>query len=750
MPPTSELAIANSRSTLAEEIRCVTDATDAATYASILRKCCVEKSLEQARLAHSKLRKSEHRDSRFIQNLLVEMYGKCGSTQDASLVFESMRERNVVSWNVMVSAMAKNKQHAQAIEVFRRMLLDGTRPHKVTYLSALDACSGLSVDIGRQIHRLINESGCDQDLAVANSVINMYGRCGGIDDAKIVFSSMEVRDVVSWNSFLSAYARNGYSIRVLGLFEEMDVKPDKVTYLAVLDACATMAALQRGKEIHHRIAVEDEQLLSDTMLGNSLLNMYGKCHSVDDAAKVFESMDGRRRVVTWTGMISVYAQNSHGWDALRLFREMDQEGVKANVVTFVTILDACADVGALEKGRELHARIVQAGLSSSVILGNSVMNMYTKCGSLEDARSLFEILLHDNVVAWNTLMTMFVKHEKFSDVLHLLCKMDNEGLRPDEITYLNVVSSLETPNTPLFERVFARIVSDGLESNLFVGHALVSLHCRSGNLEQARKIFDLVERRGVVAWTAMLCGYAERGLGREALHLLREMDLEGIKPDSVTFIGAVDACASLPCLTRGRNIHQRIERIYGSQLDTNLGNALVNMYGKCGNLVLARGTFQLMRKDLVSWNAMIAAYAHNGHGSETVELLLELSLEGIEPDHITLLGVIFGCGNAGLLEDGLEYLTRMYDDYGLIPQMNHYGCMVDLLGKAGWLEQAKTLIDHMPVQADAIAWQALLGACNTHGEVKLGSRVATQVVEMAPRGTSTYVLLSNIYSGVRK
>ncbi|EFJ09086.1 hypothetical protein SELMODRAFT_130540 [Selaginella moellendorffii] len=261
-------------------------------------------------------------------------------------------------------------------------------------------------------------------------------------------------------------------------------------------------------------------------------------------------MDGRRRVVTWTGMISVYAQNSHGWDALRLFREMDQEGVKANVVTFVTILDACADVGALEKGRELHARIVQAGLSSSVILGNSVMNMYTKCGSLEDART--------------------------------------------------------------------------------------------------------------------------------------------------------------------------------------------------------RGTFQLMRKDLVSWNAMIAAYAHNGHGSETVELLLELSLEGIEPDHITLLGVIFGCGNAGLLEDGLEYLTRMYDDYGLIPQMNHYGCMVDLLGKAGWLEQAKTLIDHMPVQADAIAWQALLGACNTHGEVKLGSRVATQVVEMAPRGTSTYVLLSNIYSGVRK
>ncbi|XP_024516777.1 pentatricopeptide repeat-containing protein At2g13600 [Selaginella moellendorffii] len=328
----------------------------------------------------------------------------------------------------------------------------------------------------------------------------------------MVFSSMEVRDVVSWNSFLSAYARNGYSIRVLGLFEEMDVKPDKVTYLAVLDACATMAALQRGKEIHHRIAVEDEQLLSDTMLGNSLLNMYGKCQSVDDAAKLFESIHGRRSVVTWTGMISIYAQNSHGWDALRL------------------------------KGPRIARSDRPSWALEQRDPGDSVMNMYTKCGSLEDARSL----------------------------------------RPDEITYLNVVTSLETPNTPLLDRVFARIVSNGLESNPFVGHALVSLHCRSGNLEQARKIFDLVERRRVVAWTAMLV-------------------------------------------------------------------------------------------------------CHNGHGSETVELLLELSLEGIEPDHITLLGVIFGCGNAGLLEDGLEYLTRICDDYGLIPQMNHYGCMVDLLGKAGWL-----------------------------------------------------------------
>ncbi|XP_024536942.1 pentatricopeptide repeat-containing protein At4g14820-like [Selaginella moellendorffii] len=250
------------------------------------------------------------------------------------------------------------------------------------------------------------------------------------------------------------------------------------------------------------------------------------------------------------------------------------------------------------------------------------------------------------------------------------------------------------------------IASSSSPKPRFIQNLVVEIYGKCGSTQDASLVFESMRERNVVSWNAMVSAMAKNKQHAQAIEvfrrmllghavwicrertrersspLLREMDLEGIKPDSVTFIGAVDACASLPCLTRGRNIHQRIERIYGSQLDTNLGNALVNMYGKCGNLVLARETFQSVKKDLVPWNAMIA---HNGHGSETVELLLELSLEGIEPDHVTSLRVIFGCGNAGLLEDGLEYLTRMCDDYGLIPQMNHYGCMVDLLGKAGWL-----------------------------------------------------------------
>ncbi|EFJ35167.1 hypothetical protein SELMODRAFT_80365 [Selaginella moellendorffii] len=296
-------------------------------------------------------------------------------------------------------------------------------------------------------------------------------------------------------------------------------------------------------------------------------------------------------------------------------------------------------------------------------------------------------------------------------------------------------------------KIHARLSSSGIQSD-FSASALVNMYSRAGSLEEARDAFRSRKNRNAICWTAMLAAYAQHGHNHDALRLYKEMDLEGLRPDDVTHAAVLGACACLGALAEGRRVHRRILSTRSSSgLDVVLGTATVNMYAKCGRVDEAKLAFDgISDKSVFCWTAMVGAYARNGHGEKAVELFREMvESSRTLPNDVTFTTVLNACSHAGLVDEGKYFFALMDKVYGIAPSGEHYGCMIDLLGRAGRLEEAERMITGMPFPADKISWETLLGACKLHGDIGRGARVAEQALRMDPENAANYVILSDLY-----
>eukprot|EP01018_Ginkgo_biloba_P008630 Gb_28771 [translate_table: standard] len=407
---------------------------------------------------------------------------------------------------------------------------------------------------------------------------------------------------------------------------------------------------------------------------------YAQNGHVNEALKLFQQMP-ERDVVSWTTMIAGYAQNGYFDKALNHFRRMQLTGVETNSDTFTSVLPACANLVSLHYGKEVHENIIRSGFQSDVFVGSAIVDMYAKCGKIDDARHVFDKMPERNVVTWNALIAGYAQDARFDMALELFQKM------------------------PI---------------------------------------------RNVVSWTAMIAGYAQGGHSGEALGFFREMQLTRVTPDSDTFASVLPACANLVILHAGKEVHENIIRS-GFQSDIFVGNALVDMYAKCGSIENARQVFDKMpRQDVISWTAMIVGYAMHGHGKEALQLFKQMQQSGTKPDNVTFVGVLSACCHAGLVDDGYQFFGVMSRDYHIAPAMEHYCCMVDLLGRAGHLDEAQDFINKMPIEPNAAVWGSLLGSCRVHTNIELGKCVAEHLFELDPNNPAHYVTLSNIYATAGK
>eukprot|EP01018_Ginkgo_biloba_P001657 Gb_20195 [translate_table: standard] len=582
---------------------------DSSAYDSLLQGCLDNKNLPEAKLVHAHMIQTgfKCRDIS-LGNKLVTMYAKCGNMVDADGVFNQMPERDVVSWTAMIVACARHGYSEEALALFRQMQRTGIQPNGFTFAGVLPACANLeSLEQGMEIHQGIMKFGFQSNVFVENALVNMYAKCGCIKNARHVFDKMPQRDVVSWTSMIAGYAQNGLVDEALKLFQKMP-EQNMVSWTTMIVAFA-----QDGR--------------------------------VDEALELFCKMS-EQDVVSWTAMIAGYAQNGHGEKALKLFRQMKLAGVKANAKTFASVLPACANLADLELGMEIHEEINRSGFQSDIFVQSALVDMYAKCGRIENACDLFE-----------------------------------------------------------------------------------KMH-----------------QRNVVSWTAMIGGYAQNGRSGEALQLFQQMQLLGVKPNAKTFVSVLPACANLAALEQGKEIHEEIIR-YGFETHVFVGNGLVNMYAKCGCIEYARRVFdKINQRNVVSWNAMIAGYALHGHGEEALKLFEQMQCTGTSPNHVTLVCVLSACCHAGLVDEGRKHFNCMSQHYHVIPALEHYGCMVDLLGRAGHLYEALDFIEKMPMKPDANVWRSLLGACRVHNNIELGEHVAKHLFELDPKNATTYVLLSNMYA----
>lgn len=415
---------------------------------------------------------------------------------------------------------------------------------------------------------------------------------------------------------------------------------------------------------------------------------------------------------------------------------------------FITSLLSCKNVFQI---RQVHAQIASNGTFRNLPIANKLLFTYTQHGGLEDARELFDEMSERDSYSWSVIIGGYAKVKDFTSCFCLFREFFRCGMLLDNYTLPIVIRACRDLKELQFGRVIhSATLKCGLDYDHFVCASLVDMYAKCKVLEDARQLFDKMPKRDLVTWTVMIGALAECRCAVESLGLFDRMRDEGIVPDKVALVTVVYACAKLGAMNKARGIHDYINGTKFS-LDVILGTSMIDMYAKCGSVDSAREIFDRMQvKNVITWSAMIAAYGYHGQGAKALELFPMMLSSSILPNRITFVSLLYACSHAGLIEEGQRFFSSMWDEYGVRPDVKHYTCMVDLLGRAGRLDEALGLIESMRVEKDEGLWGALLGACRIHRRLDLAERVARSLLELQPQNPGHYVLLSNIYANAGK
>lgn len=432
--------------------------------------------------------------------------------------------------------------------------------------------------------------------------------------------------------------------------------------------------------------------------------------------------------------------------AMEALDSMQKHKLWADSITYSELIKCCIDHCAVKEGKRVHQYLFSNGYEPKTFLINTLLNMYVKFKLLDEAQALFDQMPEKNVISWTTMIAAYSNTELYLKAFQMLILMIRDGVRPNMYTYSSVLRSCKELTN--LTQLHCCIIKVGLESDVFVKSALIDVYSKLGEMEGALYIFNEMVTRDPVVWNTIIGGFAQNSNGDEALNLFIRMKRLGFWADQSTLTSVLRACTSLALLELGRQIHVHVIKF---DRDLVLNNALLDMYCKCGSLKDANCTFtRMVEKDVISWSTMIIGFAQNGYSKKSLDLFEEMKASGLEPNYITLLGVLFACSHAGLVEAGQHYFESMKMLYGINPGREHYGCMIDLLGRAGKLKEAMKLIHEMTSEPDAVTWRTLLSACKVHRDMDLAEYAAKQILKLDSHDAGTYILLSNIYANTQR
>nr|AYM00561.1 pentatricopeptide repeat protein [Salvia miltiorrhiza] len=620
-------------------------------------------------------------------------------------------------------------------------------PHVYKHPAAilLELCA--SVKELHQFLPLIIKNGLYNEHLFQTKLVSLFCKFGSMTDAAKVFDSIQTKVDPLYHTLLKGYAHHSNLDGAFNFFARMKhdaVEPVIYNYSYLLKACADNFDSRRGREIHAQLVLSG--LSANLYAMTSLMNLYAKCGAVQDACKMFERMPVRD-LVCWNTVIAGFAQNGMPKKALDLVVRMQEEGHSPDLVTVVSILPAIADLGDLRIGRSIHACVFRRGLESYVNVATALLGMYAKCGPIGTARSIFDSMSSRTVVSWNSMIDAYAQSGDSEEALHLFQKMQDAGLKPSNVTVMGALQACANLGDIKRGQFIHELVKQlGLDSDVAVTNSLISMYCKCRRADVAAELFSKLRVKTLVSWNAMILGYAQNGRTMEAISLFGAMQEQNVKRDSFTLVSVITAVAELSLLRQAKWIHGVVIRACLDK-DVFVMTALVDMYAKCGAIHTSRKVFDRMgERHVTTWNAMIDGYGTHGFGKEAVQLFDEMCRGDISPNDITFLCVISACSHSGLVKEGRCYFNLMKETYGLEPAMDHYGAMVDLLGRAGQLEEAWDFIQTMPVEPGLNVYGAMLGACKIHKNVDLGEQAADKLFELEPKEGGYHVLLANIYA----
>ncbi|KAF5736501.1 pentatricopeptide repeat-containing protein [Tripterygium wilfordii] len=723
------------------------------TFPSLVKACASLPNLHYGKNVHATIiTMGLHSDS-YIATSLIHLYVKCGSLADALQVFDTLPEREVLTqdvtiWNTMIDGYFRFGYIEEGLVQFGRMLSLGMRPDAYSLCILLGASNGFLVyKEGKKIHGYIVRNIFKSDAFLETALIYMYFNCARPADAWRAFTILQDKNnIVLWNVVIGGFCENGlfcHSLELYSLAKIEGVRFVSTSFSSILSACYVGKDVVFGRQVHCDVIKMGFE--SDPYVCTSLLTTYGQCEFIEDAKKVFHQ-DLDKKIESWNAMISANVGNCCPLDALKLYNEMKSIGLQPDTFTILNILSSTVMKGSYYFGRLVHAEMSKRPLQGNMAVQSALLTMYSKCESINDAISIFNMMKERDVIAWGSMISGFCQSCKFQEALDCFKAMEVEGVKPDSdimASIINACAGLE--DVKLGCGIHAFVTKSGLELDIFVASSLVDMYSKCGFPELAGHLFSAMPHKNLVAWNSMILCYSRNGLPEFAIDLFPQIVQNGLYPDAVSFTSALVAVASIAALLKGRAMHAYLIRL-NIPSDFQVESALIDMYIKCGCLTYAQNVFRNMsRRNLVTWNSMIAGYGYHGECIIAIRLFEEMKDSGLDPDDVTFLSLLSSCNHAGLIEEGLSLFESMRGNYGIEPRMEHYVNIIDLLGRAGWLNEAYNLVKSMPIEPDRSIWLCLLSACRAHHNVKLGEVAANNLLKMEPSSGSNYIQMLNLY-----
>ncbi|GAB2291810.1 hypothetical protein Dimus_026061 [Dionaea muscipula] len=655
------------------------------TYTQLLDYCIELNKFQLGRVLHARVHLVD-KINPFVGTTLIGMYAKCGSLAEARKVFDEMVERNLFSWSAIIGAYHREHRWAEVLDLFGMMMGEGTLPDHFLLPKILVACGNCGdYGTGKVIHSLVVRCGLSCYTHVSNALMSAYAKCGRLSLAWRFFVRMDERDLVSWNSIIYAHCQRGKNAEARWLFDMMreeGIEPSLLTWNVLISGhCQS-----------------------------------GDCSTAMNLKKEMEDLGLTPDVFTWTSLISGCAQNSRAFEALELFMEMLFWGVQPTRVTIASVVSACASLKSLKNGQELHSLASKMELAENVLVGNSLIDMYSKCGELEAAYRVFDAIFEKDAWTWNSMISGYCQGGYLGKAYDLFMKMQESGLQPSAVTW----------------------------------NLIISAYVQSGSEDRAMDLFHQMGKGGIVkpdtsSWNSLISGYLQIGDKNKAFGLFRKMQSYGVRPNSVTVLTILAACGNLIAANKVREIHTCTLR-RGLVSEVAVANFLIDSYAKSGNIVYSRAVFDMMpSKDIITWNSLIAGYVLHGCSSDALNAFDQMRSEGHRPNQTTLLSVILACGLVKMVDKGKRIYSSMIDDYQILPTPEHCFAMVDLLGRSGRLGEAIDFVEHMTSEPDSSIWHALLTAGRTHGDALMMILPAERLLELDPGDNVTRHLVAQAY-----
>ncbi|KAF8405849.1 hypothetical protein HHK36_007926 [Tetracentron sinense] len=426
------------------------------------------------------------------------------------------------------------------------------------------------------------------------------------------------------------------------------------------------------------------------------------------------------------------------------------EMLQVNVFLLSSLLRNCVPLSAIYQAKQTHAQILVHGFLPNVTLQTDLLLVYSKCGLLEDGRRVFDEMVERNMHSWNILISSYVQNSLYYQALSVFNGFLNVGLQPDHFTFPVVFKACSgVGDSRLGKNLHSSVIRLGFDDDVIVGSSVLDFYVKCDNLTDAQRLFVNMPSRDVVAWNSMISGFGKAGFYVEALGYFRNMLSEGVKMDSRTIPSILNCCGREGDSVKGKEIHGQVVKNLFFNRDIAIGNSLIDMYAKCGCLDDSQKVFGNMGDlNLVTWTTMISCYGLHGKGEESLILFENMKICGFKPNCVTLTAILASCSHSGLIDQGWRIFNSISSDYGIEPCIEHYACMVDLLGRFGYLEEALELIKNMKLEPTASVWGALLGTCMMHKNVEIGEIAADHLFELEAENSSNYIALCSIYDSV--